>query len=131
MPAEMREEVEAKANEAGRSLQQEMLRRIDLSLNLERLFGSRNPSIDAMYAFVADNWKNYHSAEAKIFELEAEINKLKDHNRILTQSTKISDDLRFANLRRNLDVALQALNKAQADLPPLPQPIATPNKKPS
>lgn len=126
MPDEMREEIESKAKDSGRSLQQEMLRRIDLSLNLEKLFGSKNPGVDAMYSFIADNWRSAYTAEVRCIELESEIAKLKEQNRILAQSSNVSDDLRFMNIRRNAEFAAAAIAKIQAELPPMPEPIKKP-----
>lgn len=126
MPDEMREEIEYKAKDSGRSLQQEMLRRIDLSLNLEKLFGARSPGIDAMYSFIAENWRTAHTAETRCVELEGEIAKLKEQNRVLAKSSNISDDLRFMNIRRNAEAAVAALIKIQSDLPPMPEPIKKP-----
>lgn len=126
MPDEMREEIESKAKDSGRSLQQEMLRRIDLSLNLEKLFGSRNPGIDAMYSFIAENWRSAHTAETRCSELEDEIAKLKEQNRVLAQSSNVSDDLRFMSIRRSAEVAAAAIIKIQSELPPIPEPIKKP-----
>ncbi|SPZ52582.1 Arc-like DNA binding domain [Serratia quinivorans] len=124
MPAEMRADIESKAKAAGRSLQQEMLKRIELSMELENLF--RTVGVDSLYSIIATNWRVSHTAEIKCIELEAEIEKLKENNRLLAKSSNVSDDVKFMNIRRNLETALSALEKISHELPPKPEPIKRP-----
>ncbi|OCQ53557.1 Arc-like DNA binding domain protein [Photorhabdus australis subsp. thailandensis] len=131
MPAEMREEIELKAKESGRSLQQEMLKRIELSLSLENLFAANNPGIEGMYSHVAQLWKTSHVAEGKNTQLETQVANLKDQIKLLTQSTRISDEQKFDLIRRNINSLKDTVQRIEDTLPPLLEPIKVKKHNPN
>ncbi|EIV2913273.1 Arc family DNA-binding protein [Serratia marcescens] len=137
MPAEIREQLEEKATEAGRSLQQEMLRRIELTLKLEGALKSRVNSIDGLHDLVFDTIMENKKLESQVRALTENMTKLLEQNRVLAMSTRISEEQRFDGVRRNLSIIRDALEKAEKSLPPQTEepfdkrPSYNPNKKPT
>lgn len=120
MPAETREALDAKAKSAGRSLQQEMLRRIELTLTMEGLFKTKVQSIDGLYDFVFEILGNNQKLEKVTSQLSDEVARLQEQNRILTQSTRVSDEQRFDSIRRAIASMKDAVDKAEKALPIIP-----------
>ncbi|HFV9291443.1 TPA: Arc family DNA-binding protein [Serratia fonticola] len=137
MPVEVREQLEEKSREAGRSLQQEMLRRIDLTLKLEAMLRSKVAGIDALYDFIFEVLIDNKRKDSQIEQLQGSLDKLNEQNRLLTQSTRINDEQRFDTIRRSILTAKDALDKAEKSLPIIPEepkdmrPSYNPNKKPT
>lgn len=136
MPTEIRETLDLKAKDAGRSLQQEMLKRIELTIHLEGALRSKVSSIDALHDFVFDMVVENKRLESQNNALTDNLSKLQEQNRLLAQSTRITDEQRFDTVRRNLLVIKESLEKAEKALPPIiegpqdkHQPY-NPNKKP-
>lgn len=137
MPAEIREALDCKAKDAGRSLQQEMLKRIELTIHLEGALRSKVSSIDALHDFVFDMVVENKRLESQNNALVDNLAKLQEQNRLLAQSTRITDEQRFDTVRRNLLVIKESLEKAEKALPPIiegpqdkHQPY-NPNKEPT
>lgn len=119
MPAEIRESLDHKAKEAGRSLQQEMLKRIELTIHLERALRSKVSSIDALHDFVFDMVVENKKLESQNNALADNLSKLQEQNRLLAQSAKVTDEQRFDTVRRNLLIIKESLEKAEKALPPI------------
>ncbi|MBD2781958.1 Arc family DNA-binding protein [Xenorhabdus szentirmaii] len=124
MPPELREALEERAKKSKRSLQQEVIYHIDMSLQLEKLLASAPPSSDDTYTRMAKALR----LENEVKKKNEDIERLKMQVSLLAESTKGSDINRFNTIRQNVEIMRSAINKIENAMPP--ELIATnPNKK--
>lgn len=119
MPAVMREEIEQKAKASNRSLQQEMLKRLELSLSLEKIFVKQADSVDSLEPLITNIWGKSISAEKKIEKLQEQIVNLTEINRRLVESSKIDDTQRIDSIRRIATRLDEAVEQLKEILPPI------------
>ncbi|WP_340617470.1 Arc family DNA-binding protein [Xenorhabdus entomophaga] len=114
MPPELREALEEKAEKSMRSLQQEVIYHIDMSLQLEKLLAAAPPSSDNTYTRVAKALRLEREVEKK----DKEIEKLKMQVSLLAESTKISDMAKLDVIRKNIEMMKSAISKIETAIPP-------------
>ncbi|MBA0190366.1 hypothetical protein [Pectobacterium odoriferum] len=122
MAPEVREALEAEANKSMRSLQQEILYRLDKFQQIERLLSSSSPDNDDVYMKVANALRLAKSAEEKAKEVEVLKAKIND----IMSTMKVTDTDRFITISTNAEIIEKAISKIIGALPPTPEPIKKP-----
>lgn len=113
MQPEMREEIENEADESHRSLQQEIIFRLESYRLIESVLKAVPINGDA-YAKVAALARALRQSEQQSQEIED----LKKQVSLLAESTKSSDADRLLKISQHLDVIRQAVDKAMREIPP-------------
>lgn len=122
MAPEKREYLEQEAEKSKRSLQQEILYRLDKLQQIEKLLASSSPDNEDVYMQVASALRMARSAEDKAKEVES----LKVKINELMTSMKMSETDRFIAISTNIEVIEKAVSKIIGVLPPTPEPIKKP-----
>lgn len=123
MPPELRKALEKKAEKSMRSLQQEVIYHIEMSLQIENLLASAPPASNDAYTRIAKALR----LEKTVEEKDKEIEKLKMQVSLLAESTKISDMAKFDIIQQNVEFIKSAIRKIENAIPP--EPITLTNKK--
>ncbi|WP_105369926.1 Arc family DNA-binding protein [Morganella morganii] len=113
MPPEMREEIEKEAAESHRSLQQEIIYRLESYRLIESLLRSMPIKGDA-YSQVMVLAQAFKQAEQQAEKIEA----MKKDMALLAESTKSSDIDRFLKISQQLDIIRAAVDKSLKEIPP-------------
>lgn len=113
MPPEMREEIEKEAAESHRSLQQEIIYRLESYRLIESLLRSMPIKGDA-YSQVMVLAQAFKQAEQQAEKIEA----MKKDMALLAESTKSSDIDRFLKISQQLDIIRVAVDKSLKEIPP-------------
>ncbi len=113
MPPEMREEIEKEAAESHRSLQQEIIYRLESYRLIESLLRSMPIKGDA-YSQVMVLAQAFKQAEQQAEKIEA----MKKDMALLAESTKSSDIDRFLKISQQLDIIRSAVDKSLKEIPP-------------
>ncbi|WP_426577685.1 Arc family DNA-binding protein [Xenorhabdus stockiae] len=120
MPPELREALEQKAEKSKRSLQQEVIYHIDMSLQIEKLFAAT--SSDDIYTRIAKALKSESESKKK----DEDIEKLKMQISLLHGITKDTDTDRFMKISTQVKIAQEALDNITKHIPPrYEEPIKT------
>ncbi|PQQ22459.1 hypothetical protein [Photorhabdus hindustanensis] len=106
-----------------RSLQQEVIYHIEMSLQIENLLASAPPASNDAYTRIAKALR----LEKTVEEKDKEIEKLKMQVSLLAESTKISDMAKFDIIQQNVEFIKSAIRKIENAIPP--EPITLTNKK--
>ncbi|BEM41797.1 hypothetical protein SME13J_04160 [Serratia marcescens] len=122
MAPDKREYLEGEADKSKRSLQQEILYRLDKFQQIERLLASSSSDNEDIYMQVANALRMAKSVEDKERELEAMKAKIND----LMASMKMSETDRFIAISTNIEIIEKAVVKIVSALPPTPEPIKKP-----
>ncbi|MBA5202187.1 hypothetical protein H2Y57_00525 [Pectobacterium aroidearum] len=122
MAPEIRERLEHEAEKSKRSLQQEILYRLDKFDQIERLLSSSSSDNEDIYMQVANALRLAKSVDDKAKEIEA----LKARVNELMSTLKLSETDRFATISTNAEVIEKAISKIISALPPIPEPIKKP-----
>ncbi|NHB94821.1 Arc family DNA-binding protein [Photorhabdus cinerea] len=122
MPPELRKALEKKAEKSMRSLQQEVIYHIEMSLQIENLLASAPPASNDAYTRIAKALR----LEKTVEEKDKEIEKLKMQVSLLAESTKISDMAKFDIIQQNVEFIKSAIRKIENAIPP--EPITLTNK---
>ncbi|CDM88166.1 Arc family DNA-binding protein [Xenorhabdus bovienii] len=113
MPPELREALEERATKSKRSLQQEVIYHIDMSLQLEKLLASAPPSSDDTYKRIAKALR----LENEVKKKDKKIEELKMQVSLLAESTKNSDTDKFRDIETQARFAQEALEKLIKNIP--------------
>lgn len=113
MPPEMREEIEKEATESHRSLQQEIIYRLESYRLIESLLRSI-PIKGDTYSQVMVLAQAFKQAEQQAEKIEA----MKKDMALLAESTKSSDIDRFLKISQQLDIIRAAVDKSLKEIPP-------------
>jgi len=122
MAPEKREFLEREAEKSKRSLQQEILYRLDKFEQIEKLLMSSSPDNEDIYMQVANALRMAKSAEEKVKEVES----LKTKVNEIMASVKMSETDRFIAISTNVEIIEKAVSKIIGALPPTPEPIKKP-----
>ncbi|EMN8762211.1 hypothetical protein I5K93_06900 [Serratia marcescens] len=122
MAPEKREFLEREAEKSKRSLQQEILYRLDKFEQIEKLLMSSSPDNEDIYMQVANALRMAKSAEEKVKEVES----LKAKVNEIMASVKMSETDRFIAISTNVEIIEKAVIKIIGALPPTPEPIKKP-----
>ncbi|MGQ5983225.1 hypothetical protein [Serratia marcescens] len=122
MAPEKRELLEREAEKSKRSLQQEILYRLDKFEQIEKLLMSSSPDNEDIYMQVANALRMAKSAEEKVKEVES----LKAKVNEIMASVKMSETDRFIAISTNVEIIEKAVSKIIGALPPTPEPIKKP-----
>ncbi|MGJ0579224.1 Arc family DNA-binding protein [Xenorhabdus bovienii] len=118
MPPEMRSNLEDKAQSSVRSLQQEILFRLERYQQIESLISSANKNKGDIkgdiYDYIAELMRKANSVDEK----NEEINKLKKEIVELYGSLKLSETDRFMKISQQSQVIEKAIKKLIDALPP-------------
>lgn len=112
MSPEMRSALEVQSEKSMRSLQQEILFRLDKFQQIESLLSSSADNED-LYLQVANALRMVKVAEDRAREIEA----LKQRITELTSSMKLSETDRFMAISRNAEIIEKAINNITNALP--------------
>lgn len=110
-----------------RSLQQEILYRLDKFQQIENLLKASSSDKEDIYMLVANALRAAKSLEEKNKEIES----LREKNKELMAAIKVIESDRFITISKNAEVIEKAINNIINVLPPVPEPIPGPNKKPT
>ncbi|KMJ45441.1 hypothetical protein AB204_08945 [Xenorhabdus khoisanae] len=113
MSPELREALEDKAEKSKRSLQQEVIYHIDMSLQLEKLLASAPPSSDDTYKRIAKALR----LENEVKKKDEKIEELKMQVSLLAESTKNSDTDKFRDIDTQARIAQEALKNIIKNIP--------------
>jgi len=119
MAPEVRESLERDAEKSKRSLQQEILYRLDKFQQIENLLSSSSSDNEDIYMQVANALRMAKAADDKAKEVEILKARISD----LMLTIKMSETDRFKTIRNNAEVIEQAISKIIGALPPTPEPI--------
>lgn len=122
MAPENREFLESEAGKSKRSLQQEILYRLDKFQQIEKLLASSSSDNEDIYMQVANALRMAKAVEEKEKEVEA----LKARVGDLMASMKMSETDRFIAISTNIEIIEKAVGKIVNALPPTPEPIKKP-----
>ncbi|HGM5351159.1 TPA: hypothetical protein ACKP19_004870 [Serratia marcescens] len=122
MAPEKREFLEREAEKSKRSLQQEILYRLDKFEQIEKLLMSSSPDNEDIYMQVANALRMAKYAEEKVKEVES----LKAKVNEIMASVKMSETDRFIAISTNVEIIEKAVIKIIGALPPTPEPIKKP-----
>lgn len=125
MSPEMRGALEVQSEKSMRSLQQEILFRLDKFQQIESLLSSSADNED-LYLQVANALRMAKVAEDRAREIEV----LKQRITELTSSMKLSETDRFMTISRNAEIIEKAINNITNALPSPFQPTKDPATKP-
>ncbi|MDX7988932.1 Arc family DNA-binding protein [Xenorhabdus sp. 12] len=119
MPPEMRSNLEDKAQTSARSLQQEILFRLEKYQQIETLIVSTqknrgNIYKDDIYDYIAELMRKTKSIEEK----DEEINRLKKEEAELRNSLKLSETDRFMKISQQSEIIEKAIGLLIDALPP-------------
>jgi ribosomal protein L17 len=114
MSPELREALEERATKSKRSLQQEVIYHIDMSLQIEKLIASSPPSSDDTYQRIAKALR----LENEVKKKDEKIEELKMQVSLLAESTKNLDTDKFRDIDTQVRIAQEALEKIIKNIPP-------------
>ncbi|CAM3962512.1 Arc family DNA-binding protein [Xenorhabdus thuongxuanensis] len=114
MPPEMRSNLEDKAQSSARSLQQEILFRLERYQQIELLIASTNKGKGDIYDHVAELMRKANSVDEK----NEEINRLKKEEAELRSSIKLSETDRFMKISQQSEIIEKAVGLLIDALPP-------------
>jgi len=127
MQPESREYLENEAERSMRSLQQEILYRLDKFQQIENLMKASSSDKEDIYMLIANALRAAKSSEEKNKEIES----LKEKNKELMAAIKVVESDRFITINKNAEVIEKAISNIINALPPVPEPVPRPNKKPT
>lgn len=117
MTLEMRTELEKKAKDSGRSLQKEMIQRLDLSLEIERWFSKEVKSLDGVLPYVIHMMKDAATSNDKLESMSAEIKRLMGINKKLMESVRVDEKQRLVDVRREALSIQSSINNILEKIP--------------
>ncbi|WP_181952432.1 Arc family DNA-binding protein [Yersinia canariae] len=126
MTSEMRSRLEAAAKSSGRSLQKEMIQRLDLTLEIEAWLSKDVSSLDGILPYILQLLKDSISNESRIEQLHAQIDNLKSLNKKLSESVRIDDRERISLIRRQALTIHAAVTEIIKNAPPSNEPALPP-----
>lgn len=113
MPQDVRGYLETEAEKAKRSLQQEILFRLDKFQQIEKLLASSSSDNEDMYMQVASALRMAKIAESRADEIEI----LKNRIDSLMSSLKLTETDRFMTIASNVEVIEVAIKKIVSAMP--------------
>ncbi len=113
MAPETREDLEKEAEKAKRSLQQEILFRLDKFQQIEKLLASSSSDKEDMFMQVANALRMTKVAESRAEEIEA----LKNRIDSLLSSLKLTETDRFMTIASNVEAIEIAIKKISSVMP--------------
>lgn len=122
MAPEKRDYLEKEAEKSKRSLQQEILYRLDKFQQIESLLASSVSDSEDVYMQIANALRMAKIANEKAKEVET----LRARVGLLAASMVVPELDRFNAIRNNAEVIEKAIEKIINAIPPIPEPIKKP-----